>query len=57
MAKEKENEVVLLVKRIRASRVQKGLTQQEFGEKADINYKTYGINFSRGKRKHDVGSF
>lgn len=49
MAKAKECQVVLLGRRIRSLRIQKGWTQQELGEKADINYKFLG-EIERGQQ-------
>jgi len=54
MAKAKERQVVLLGRRIRSLRVQKGLTQQELGEKADINYKFLG-EIERGQQNPSFG--
>lgn len=54
MAKAKESQVVLLGRRVRALRVQKGLTQQELGEKADINYKFLG-EIERGQQNPSFG--
>ncbi len=54
MAKLKENQNVLLGRRIRALRTQKGLTQQELGEQADLNYKFLG-EIERGEQHPSFG--
>jgi transcriptional regulator with XRE-family HTH domain len=54
MAKRRENQVVLLGRRVRDLRVQKGWTQQELGEKADINYKFLG-EIERGQQNPSFG--
>ena len=54
MPKTKENQNVLLGRRVRTLRTQKGLTQQELGEKADINYKFLG-EIERGQQNPSFG--
>jgi len=54
MSKAKESQVVLLGRRIRALRVQKRWTQQELGEKSDINYKFLG-EIERGQQNPSFG--
>lgn len=54
MSKSKENQNVLLGRRIRALRNQKGWTQQELGEKADLNYKFLG-EIERGQQNPSFG--
>jgi len=49
MKKAYENEKVLLGRRIRTLRQLKGWTQQELGERADINYKFLG-EIERGQQ-------
>lgn len=45
----KENELILLGRRIRSLRSKKGWTQQELGRRANINYKFIG-EIERGKQ-------
>jgi transcriptional regulator with XRE-family HTH domain len=54
MRKQKETQVVLLGRRIRTLRTQKGWTQQELGERADINYKFLG-EIERGQQNPSFG--
>ncbi len=55
MAKPHENPGVLLGRRIRALRNTKGWTQQELGERADINYKFLG-EIERGQQNPSFNS-
>ncbi len=55
MAKSYENPGVLLGRRIRALRTAKGWTQQELGERADINYKFLG-EIERGQQNPSFNS-
>ena len=54
MQKQKETKVVLLGRRIRSLRTQKGWTQQELGDNADINYKFLG-EIERGQQNPSFG--
>jgi transcriptional regulator with XRE-family HTH domain len=54
MRNQKETKVVLLGRRIRSLRTQKGWTQQELGEQADINYKFLG-EIERGQQNPSFG--
>jgi transcriptional regulator with XRE-family HTH domain len=54
MRKQKETQVVLLGRRIRSLRTQKGWTQQELGDNADINYKFLG-EIERGQQNPSFG--
>jgi transcriptional regulator with XRE-family HTH domain len=54
MQKTKESQNVLLGRRIRSLRTEKGWTQQELGEKADINYKFLG-EIERGQQNPSFG--
>jgi len=54
MRKQKETQVVLLGRRIRSLRTQKRWTQQELGDKADINYKFLG-EIERGQQNPSFG--
>jgi transcriptional regulator with XRE-family HTH domain len=54
MPKPKESQNVLLGRRIRSLRIQKGWTQQKLGEKADINYKFLG-EIERGQQNPSFG--
>jgi len=54
MRKQKETKVVLLGRRIRSLRTQKGWTQQELGDNADINYKFLG-EIERGQQNPSFG--
>lgn len=54
MQKQKETKTVLLGRRIRSLRTQKGWTQQELGDNADINYKFLG-EIERGQQNPSFG--
>jgi transcriptional regulator with XRE-family HTH domain len=54
MRKQKESQVVLLGRRIRSLRIQKSWTQQELGDRADINYKFLG-EIERGQQNPSFG--
>jgi transcriptional regulator with XRE-family HTH domain len=54
MRNQKETQVVLLGRRIRALRTQNGWTQEELGDKADINYKFLG-EIERGQQNPSFG--
>lgn len=54
MKKIKETKTVLLGRRIRSLRTQKGWTQQELGDNADINYKFLG-EIERGQQNPSFG--
>lgn len=54
MKKIKETNAVLLGRRIRSLRTQKGWTQEELGDNADINYKFLG-EIERGQQNPSFG--
>ncbi len=54
MREQKETHVVLLGRRIRTLRTQNGWTQEELGERADINYKFLG-EIERGQQNPSFG--
>jgi transcriptional regulator with XRE-family HTH domain len=54
MRDQKETQVVLLGRRIRTLRTQNGWTQEELGDKADINYKFLG-EIERGQQNPSFG--
>jgi transcriptional regulator with XRE-family HTH domain len=54
MRKQKETQVVLLGRRIRTLRTQNGWTQEELGDRADINYKFLG-EIERGQQNPSFG--
>jgi transcriptional regulator with XRE-family HTH domain len=54
MREQKEIQVVLLGRRIRTLRTQNGWTQEELGDRADINYKFLG-EIERGQQNPSFG--